>query len=197
MFQLKDAQIRINENTGSLELEVFRFGSLTEAAEITVVTTPGTGVHGKNYQDITQTLRFEAGEAKKTVSVNILENTFIEGDKDFSVELTNPTNAHIFSGNYKTKVIITDNDSETSVKQLIKSKKHFVTKVLNRELLCSGDFSAGDKIEIFDTKATLICKKEISAQSNEFRLPLQNLSNGTYLIQIQHNSETETHKIIL
>lgn len=111
MFQLKDAQIRIDENTGALELEVFRFGSLTEAAEITVVTTPGTGVHGKNYQDITQTLRFEAGEAKKTVSVNILENTFIEGDKDFSVELTNPTNAHIFSGNYKTKVIITHTES--------------------------------------------------------------------------------------
>lgn len=197
MFQLKDAQIRIDENTGALELEVFRFGSLTEAAEITVVTTPGTGVHGKNYQDITQTLRFEAGEAKKTVSVNILENTFIEGDKDFSVELTNPTNAHIFSGNYKTKVIITDNDSETSVKQLIKSKKNFVIKALNNELLCTGNFSAGDKIEVFDMKATLICKKEISAQSNELRLPLQNLSNGTYLIQIQHNSETETHKIIL
>lgn len=114
MFELKRSTIDVQENTGTLNFDIIRKGSLGEAASVTVVTSPGTGVHGKNYIDASATLHFEAGESLKTASVQILENDFREGNKDFYIELANPTNLHVPGFLHKARVVIYDNDSITT-----------------------------------------------------------------------------------
>lgn len=114
MFELKKSVIDIDESAGTLSFDVLRKGSLNEASSITVVTSPGTGVHGKNYIDVSVTLHFAAGESKKTASIQILENDFREGNKDFYIELVNPTNLHVPGFTHKARVVIYDNDSTTT-----------------------------------------------------------------------------------
>lgn len=193
MFMLENPELRVNENIGTLKLDIVRFGSLSEAADITVMTTPGTGVHGKNYTDITETISFAQGEARKQVLINILENTFIEGDKDFSVELSNPTNSHVFSGNFKTKVIISDNDSETGIENT--KTKQFRIQIKNDELICIGDFSSGDIIELYDVQARLIKKQKYNGEMINFCT--KELAKGAYFVKINQKNQSETHKIIL
>lgn len=113
-FELKRSTIDVEENAGMLNFDILRKGSLEEAASVTVVTSPGTGVHGKNYIDASATLHFAAGESIKTATVQILENDFREGNKDFYIELANPTNLHVPGFLHKARVVIYDNDSITA-----------------------------------------------------------------------------------
>lgn len=56
-----------------------------KVADITYTTSPGTGVHGITYADVTGTLSFRAGESEKTFTVNILNNELAES-KNFTLE---------------------------------------------------------------------------------------------------------------
>ena len=98
------------ENAKTLKFQIRRYGNLLEPASVTFITAPGTGVHGKTYADKTETVKFEVGQFIKTATVTILENSLAEGDKDFYIELNNPTNSHVIGVNSVLQVSVKDND---------------------------------------------------------------------------------------
>lgn len=54
-------------------------------------TTDGTAVAGSDYAGTSGTLTFAAGETSKTISVQVLGDTAVEADEDFSLSLSNST----------------------------------------------------------------------------------------------------------
>lgn len=114
MFEMAKTFDESREDAGTFTFEIRRYGSLSEPASVTFITTPGTGVHGKTYEDKTEVIQFAAGESVKTATVNILENSLAEGNKDFYIELNNPTNNHIPGFNTVTRVLVYDNDGDAS-----------------------------------------------------------------------------------
>ena len=89
--------------------------SLSEASAsditVDVATLDGTAVAGLDYTAIAPTtVTFAAGEISQVVSVPLLDDLLAEGDEDFALVLTAPTNATIATGS----VTATISDNELS-----------------------------------------------------------------------------------
>ena len=110
MFELVKSVERSSENAKTLKFQIRRYGNLQEPASVTFITSPGTGVHGKTYSDKTETVKFDSGDFLKTAIVTILENSLAEGNKDFYIELNNPTNNHVIGVNSVLRVLVKDDD---------------------------------------------------------------------------------------
>lgn len=118
MFEFGQALYDVDESRNSCRVEIKRLGSGTTSGSVVVSTSPGTGVHGKTYEDLNTIVEFLPGELSKTVSVKIIDNEFKDGNKDFYLELSNPTNVHILNTQKSTRVLVYDNDSTSNNQEL-------------------------------------------------------------------------------
>ena len=102
---MEKTQVNVRKDAATVTVRVTRSGSAETAATVDVATSPGTGVHGMTYTNLSSTLSFAAGEKEKTFTVTLLNNEFTE-DKTFYVGLTNPTNSHLVGETNKTMVVV-------------------------------------------------------------------------------------------
>jgi hypothetical protein len=65
----------------------------TQTVTVAYATTNGTATAGSDYDAVGGTLTFDPGETNKSISVTVLADTISEGNENFRVNLTNPTNA--------------------------------------------------------------------------------------------------------
>lgn len=81
-----------------------------EEVRVSYATTNGSATAGVDYQATSGTLTFPAGSAaEQSFTVTIFGNNLDEGDRNFSVFLTNPVNATVGSPN-SIQITIVDND---------------------------------------------------------------------------------------
>ncbi len=114
MFEMDKSFTETTEDAGTLSFTVRRVGDLSEAATVTYITSPGTGVHGKTYIDQTEVLHFAARESIKTATITIVDNDVAEGNKDFYIELNTPSNNHILGFAKEQRILVYDNDGDAS-----------------------------------------------------------------------------------
>ncbi len=94
--QFSISDLSITEGNSGTKAGVFtisRFGASTGAVSVNYATVNGTAISGSDYQAMSGTLAFAAGETSKTVSVSILGDTTVEADETFFVDLSNATGA--------------------------------------------------------------------------------------------------------
>lgn len=97
-----------NENGGSAILTVTRGAYASGALTVNYATANVTAQSGSDYTSTSGTLTFAAGEATKTITVPILDDSIYEGNETFTVTLSNPSAGTI---TIKTAtVIIQDNE---------------------------------------------------------------------------------------
>jgi uncharacterized delta-60 repeat protein len=91
--------------------------SLAAASEIpaivTYATQDGTAKSTEDYVAQSGTLTFNPGETSKTITVNLTDDTKFEGSQDFSVRLTNATDAAIATATGTATII--DNEVQPSL----------------------------------------------------------------------------------
>lgn len=76
---------------GVATITILRQGSTQGTASVIFnTTTNGTAVAGVNYLPTTNTVAFQAGETSRTVTIPVLRNTAVEGDKTVNLELSTP-----------------------------------------------------------------------------------------------------------
>lgn len=105
----------VAETTNTLTVSLTRSGSTTGTATVDfdlVDTT--TTVAGEDYLYAPGTVTFAPGEATKTFTVGILDDTSLEGDESFTVYLTNPINA-VLGGTDPLEASVTILDDEDDV----------------------------------------------------------------------------------
>ncbi len=105
--QLNIESVTVNEGGGIAEV----FVTLSEPnSSVTVdyATSDGSATAGSDFAPNIGTLSFATGQAQ-TITVQILEDSSIEGSEFFTINLTNPVNATIVDGTGV--VTIADNDS--------------------------------------------------------------------------------------
>ena len=111
----------VEGSSHSLQMDVTRTGDVVSTATVKYTTTDTAGlancavVNGKasercDYQTTVGTLRFAAGETTKSFSIPIINDTLVEGNETFTVNLTSPSGAMLGSPATAT-VTIVDNDS--------------------------------------------------------------------------------------
>ncbi|MDQ8209517.1 immunoglobulin domain-containing protein [Coraliomargarita sp. SDUM461003] len=98
------------EDEGSLSLELVRYGDHTQAASVRVRSVDGTAVAPADFTAIDQTISWAAGDASsKTVSLTLVDDAAIEGDEDFSLQLSDVTGGSLVSDTLT--VTLYDDDS--------------------------------------------------------------------------------------
>lgn len=82
---------QVNEDAGTLTLEVLRVNGTMDNITVDYATTNQTATSGSDYTATVGTLAFAAGEMTKTITVPILNDALSEGNETFQLTLSNPT----------------------------------------------------------------------------------------------------------
>ncbi|MBD2329048.1 Calx-beta domain-containing protein [Alkalinema sp. FACHB-956] len=89
----------VEGNTGTTKTVTFTISlssAATQPVTVTYETVDGTATSvGNDYVPVSGSLTFAPGETSKTVNVTIRGDDTVEADEDFSLNLSNPTNAKI------------------------------------------------------------------------------------------------------
>jgi len=85
----------VTEAVTFIVVSVTRTGDTTGAATIDYATANGTATERSDYTTARGTLRFAPGEATKTITLLINDDSFVEGPETFLVNLSNPTGAAV------------------------------------------------------------------------------------------------------
>jgi hypothetical protein len=100
----------VREAAGSVSLLVQREGNLTSAATIDYATADGTATNGLKYTAVSGKLNFGVNETNKTIAVPILNNSYVDGTRNFRVDLSNPGGSAVLGPRATVLVSIIDND---------------------------------------------------------------------------------------
>jgi Ca2+-binding RTX toxin-like protein len=87
--------VTAEEGAGAVTFTVTRSGSLTNPSTVNFATANGTATAGSDYTALTGTISFAAGEATKTISIALINDTLVESPETFTVNLSGGTNVTI------------------------------------------------------------------------------------------------------
>jgi hypothetical protein len=150
-IQLSALNYPIAESSSSLNITVTRIGDLTAAATATYATrdTSGSGTCAVisgiassrcDYLSALGTLKFNAGQTSKTISIPIVDDAYAEGSETFTIDLGSPS-IGILGAAPSATITITDNESSNGPNPIDQAnffvRLHYVD-FLNREPDAAG-----------------------------------------------------------
>ncbi|MFK7821905.1 MAG: Calx-beta domain-containing protein, partial [Planctomycetaceae bacterium] len=111
-FQFDSGQFEISEAAGSITIPVQRVAGADGTVRVTVRTRESdSAVEGRDYEGVTQTLRFEDRQLTSEITIPITDDDAAEGNLSFIVELINPTNDATLNALSSAEVTIIDDES--------------------------------------------------------------------------------------
>ena len=113
MVQFSSSNYSIVEACTAITITVNRVGDTSGAASVDYFTSDVTASERRDYITAIGTLRFAASETSKSFVVLINDDSFVEGNETFNVNLRNPAGATLGAPAVATVTII-DNASEPS-----------------------------------------------------------------------------------
>ena len=100
----------VNESAGYLTITIIRKGNVSAAASIDLNISSGAATAGQDFiKPASPTVNFAAGEATKTIQLQLIDDVLKEGDEWFYLSLTNAKGASLGSSLWG-NVTIKDND---------------------------------------------------------------------------------------
>jgi len=110
VLQFSATEYSVDENGGSVSIEVTRTGG--SAGEVTVdyATSDGTATVVDDYTSASGTLTFPDGDTSETFSVTIISDTTVEDDETVNLTLSNPTGGATIGTNNPAELTIVDDD---------------------------------------------------------------------------------------
>ena len=195
-IQFSAASYTIGEGDKHVDIPITRSGDTSVAASVNFATSDLAGTQPCNitigvassrcdYETRLATVSFAPGETSKTISVSIMDDSYLEGPESFNVKLTNPSGAFIGAPSEVT-VTITDNDLANGP-NLIDAPDVFVRAhylgFLNREPDQSGFDFWTNQITSCGTDQTCIQLKRINV-SAAFFLSIEFQQAGYFIERI-------------
>ncbi len=110
-LQLNAGSYSLTENGGSLTVTVTRTGGTGGTVSVHYATSDGTATAGSDYTAVSGTLTFADGEASKTFTVPVLDDSLVEGNETVTLTLSNPTGGAMLGSPASAALTIVDNDS--------------------------------------------------------------------------------------
>jgi sugar lactone lactonase YvrE len=150
-IQLSASNYSIAESGNSLNISVTRIGDVSAAATATYATMDTAGPSSCDvisgiassrcdYLSALGTLKFNAGQTSKTISIPIIDDAYAEGSETFTVELGSPSIGTLGTAPSAT-VTITDNESSNGPNPIDQAnffvRLHYID-FLNREPDAAG-----------------------------------------------------------
>jgi hypothetical protein len=103
-----------DENAGSATVTVLRKGNTDAAATVKYSSTDGSAKSGTDYTLSPGTLSFAAGETSKTFTVQVADTAAIEGNRSFTLKLTDATGGPTVGNPGNISFTVVDNESTSA-----------------------------------------------------------------------------------
>lgn len=113
LISFSPSTYNVEETAGIVALTVYRSANTTGSLTINYSASNGSAVAGSDYTTSTGTIYFLDGEAVKTISIPIINDSTYETTESFTVSLSNPSNGSIGIGT--ANVTITDDDTTPEI----------------------------------------------------------------------------------
>lgn len=104
----------VSETDGNAYVTVIRTNGSSGSVSVNYSIVPGTALPVVNYVDASGSVTFGNGEIAKTIAVQLVNNSQVQGTVNFSVVLSNPTGGATLTPPTATTVSILDNDTGVS-----------------------------------------------------------------------------------
>ena len=111
LFNFSSATYSADETNASVNVTIMRTGSVAGIMSVDYQTANDTALAGTNYAATSGTLTFGNGETSKNVTISLKDDGAENGDKQFNVLLSNPTNGSNIITPTTTTVTVKDVDS--------------------------------------------------------------------------------------
>jgi Calx-beta domain/Carboxypeptidase regulatory-like domain len=123
VLQFSSGAYSVNESDSTATITVIRSNSLAGNVSVNYVASDTVGLQNCNvingrassrcdYVGVVGTLRFAANETQKTISLPVVDDTYLEGPESFSISLTGPTGGAVLGTQSSATVTITDNGND-------------------------------------------------------------------------------------
>lgn len=110
IVELATATQIVDENAGTVTVELVRRQGSLGAIDVSYQTRNGTAIAGKDFNSKRGTIRFADGETSKQLVFTIRDDTRIEADEAFRVELTKATRGATIGSVASSEITIRDNE---------------------------------------------------------------------------------------
>src|SRR4029453_16029218 len=115
VVQFQQPVYSVQENVATAVITAVRPGASTTPFTVTYTATPITAVRDVDFKlPPSNTLTFAAGVLTRTISVTIVNNTLVDGNRSFMLTLGQPTNGVQLGPQSTTNVIIQDDELPAS-----------------------------------------------------------------------------------
>ncbi|NEX18950.1 S8 family serine peptidase [Thiorhodococcus mannitoliphagus] len=92
---LSESSYSVDEDVATLDLTVSRTGGSSGDVSVDYATADGSATAGLDYVATSGTLDLADGEVSGTITVTLLDDTLVEGDETFSLDLSNAVGADL------------------------------------------------------------------------------------------------------
>ncbi|MCG7926297.1 MAG: S8 family serine peptidase [Candidatus Thiodiazotropha taylori] len=110
-ISLESVSYEVRENAGQLRVTVFREGNLDIAATVEYSTLGGSATADEDYQSISGTLTFAEGFSRRTLTIDIINDTIYEQESSFTLILSNAGGGAVISDPSTALIRIIDDDA--------------------------------------------------------------------------------------
>ena len=142
VLQFDAASYNVNENAGSVLINVTRLGNTTEATSVDYESNDGTASDRSDYTGAFGMLSFAPGETNKSFSILVSDDAFVENPETIVLSLHDLTGNAILKGDGHVVVSILDNDTAPATSNPLEDTQFFVRQhyhdFFNREPDAAG-----------------------------------------------------------
>lgn len=110
VLEIESATYYVNENAGSLSLNIIRTGGDFGEVSVDFSSSDSTAIADEDYESTLQSLTFADGEIVKTVTVNTTDDSVYEGDETFNVTLSSVVGSELGNQSTSTVTIVEDDE---------------------------------------------------------------------------------------
>jgi len=172
--QFSSANYMVTEGSGRATITVTRIGDTSSAASVDYATSDGTSSSRTDYAVASGTLSFAPGETRKTFSVLLTDDAYVESNETVNLTLSNAQGTFPGSPNIAT-LTITDNDSAPPTTNPLDDAQFFVRQhyvdFLNREADVGGLGYWTGQITQCGSNAACVADQRISVSAAFFFSP--------------------------
>ena len=108
---LAETEIEVEENVGTIEVEILRSGSdLSQDSEVFCYSRPGSAETGFDFEQVQQHIVFTSEQQSAICTVQIIDdndNPIVEGEETFTVYLSSPVGG-VLGENTETNIVVND-----------------------------------------------------------------------------------------
>ncbi|MBA3961034.1 MAG: hypothetical protein H0X40_03925 [Chthoniobacterales bacterium] len=193
------ASYSVNESAGSVTVTVTRTGDTSGSNTVDYATASGTATGGADFAGTQGALTFAPGVTSQTFTVTIFDDSLLEGDETFTVNLTEPAGETYTLSSATAGVTIVDNEGSSVVfsNTSYQVSEDGVNATIT--LLRTGNINAAVQVNVATVGGTATADKDYATVSRAVAFA-QGQTSATFDVPIFDDTEvegTESFSIVL